>query len=759
RQTGRLLALRVDITSQVARLVASTMRQAPLPLRLAYAATVFRYHEPRAGRQREFEQIGVELIGLDLPEADAEMIAMAVEGCQAAGLPAFQIDVGQVEVVRGLVNALQPPAELRRRLISAIRRKDALELDLLLAEVSADTGLLDAIRALPKLYGRREVLDQAERLALPPASRAALANLAEVVTILENYGLADQVILDLAETHDFEYYSGVVFGAFARGLGYQLASGGRYDHLIGQFGYPCPATGFCFDLERVLAALTAAETLPQASGPDVLLIDFSPDKQAAHRLARLLRDLGFAVGRDIIKRDLAGSLAYARASADWAWRHYDESLAAWRKSFDPGNVFGYRAPGGLLEMASIYASLYEREKNPEYAARARKVLLAYGDYRSEFPEGARKLRFDYEDGVPALPDFFTAMRYIRAYEVLHRLNRLTPAESSLCEALIAGSIGYMLRTQEWGAMNRSALRAENLAWAVRALPVHPQAKVWDMQRKALGDDNWGHWEIEDATIYHGVWLYALLGYAEARRRVDELFRTPTIYYYAQYFLNLLSPAGMIPDFGDAHWEANWTHYLVFFEAAAAQYKNPALKWAAALLARKHVDFNAPTNVGLGYMFMDIVNWGSDAVPVAPPDGLSREVMDDVQGKKIVFRNGWEPSSTYLLWNYRDEGDGGLNFRDYLRDTIPIEEEKVTHGHADENSIPLLMAGRSVLLHDAGYRDYMPSGPYGQFRQDYFHNRLCVRPEKIFMGQKEGEFRYSVRNEVAGQGVLDFLHDS
>jgi len=315
RQTGRLLALRVDITPQVARLVATTLRHAPLPLRLAYAATVFRYHEPRAGRQREFEQIGVELIGLELPEADAEMIAMAVEGCQAVGLDAFQIDVGQVEVVRGLLNTLQPAVELRPRLVSAIRRKDPLELELLLREVPADPGLKDAILALPRLYGGREVLDQAGRLAFPPPSRAALANLAEVVTILENYGLAEHVILDLAETHDFEYYTGVVFGAFARGLGYQLASGGRYDHLIGQFGYPCAATGFTFDLERVMAALTAVEALPQATGPDVLLIDFSPDKRAAHRLARLMRDRGIAVARDIIKRDLAGSLDYARQSA------------------------------------------------------------------------------------------------------------------------------------------------------------------------------------------------------------------------------------------------------------------------------------------------------------------------------------------------------------------------------------------------------------------------------------------------------------
>jgi ATP phosphoribosyltransferase regulatory subunit len=315
RQTGRMLALRVDITPQVARLVATTLRHAPFPLRLAYAATVFRYHEPRAGRQREFRQIGVELIGLDRPEADAEMIAMAVEGCQALGLSAFQIDVGQVEVVRGLLNALQPPPPLRPGLISAIHRKDPLELELILKEIPADPGLRDAIFALPRLYGGREILDQAARLALPPASRAALDNLAEVVTILENYGLAGHVILDLAEAHAFEYYTGVVFGAFARGLGYQMASGGRYDQLLGQFGYPCAATGFSFDLERVMSALEAAQALPEVPGPDVLLIDFSLDKRAAHRLARLLRDHGLSVARDIIKRDLAGSLAYARALA------------------------------------------------------------------------------------------------------------------------------------------------------------------------------------------------------------------------------------------------------------------------------------------------------------------------------------------------------------------------------------------------------------------------------------------------------------
>ncbi len=456
---------------------------------------------------------------------------------------------------------------------------------------------------------------------------------------------------------------------------------------------------------------------------------------------------------------LARYLEFARASADWTWLHYDELVERWKHGFDPDNVFGYRPPGGLLEMAVISGVLFETEKNPKYAQRAKTVLLTYGDYRGAYPESARAGRADYAAGVPALPDFFTVMRYIRAYDILRRGGALSADEDKRIQKVIAHSLDYLLRTQEWGPMNRAALRAESLAWAVRALPDHPRRETWEMQRRALGDDSWGNWQIEDATIYNGVWLYSLLGYAEALDKQAELFRTPEMYYYGQYYVHLLSPAGMVPDFGDAHWEANWAQYLVFFEAAAAAYHDPGLKWAAATIAGKFVDFDNVGNIGLAYMLLDACRWGTDSLRPAIPVSLSTEVMEDVQGKKIVFRNGWDPRSTYLLLNYRDEGDGGLNFRDYLRDTIPVEEEKMTHGHADENSLVLLMSGGSVLLHDGGYRDYMPSGPFGAYRQDYFHNRLCVRPEKIFMGQEKGGSRYSVRDAIPGQSVLDFLHNA
>ena len=454
-------------------------------------------------------------------------------------------------------------------------------------------------------------------------------------------------------------------------------------------------------------------------------------------------------------------LEFARSAADWTWDKYDSLEKAWVKSIDPANVFGYRPPSRYLEAATIYATLFELEGNKKYAERAKTILLKYDDYTKYYPESAAKARPDYSEGVPALPDFFTTMRYIKPFEILKRKGYLTSAETGHMTKVIIHNINYLLLAQEWGAMNRSALRAETLGWAVRALPDIPESESWKSYEHAIGYDNWGHWEIEDAMLYNAVWLYSMIGYADSKQQINELFKTPVMYYYSYYFLNLMSPLGMIPPFGDSRINDNWDRWLVYFETAANIYLNPELKWAASVIANKFIDFNNKAATGLAYELLDCYRLGSDNIDPVIPKNLSQEVMDDVQGKKIVMRNGWDTKSSFLLLNYKDEGDGGLISRNYLRDGIPVEEEKMTHGHADENSIALLMVNGSVLLADGGYRDYMPSGPFGAYRQDYFHNRLVVRPEKIFMGQKQGETRYSTTNmsSVQGQPVLDFVHNA
>src|SRR5712692_2599612 len=137
RESGRLLALRADITPQIARIVATRMREEPKPLRLAYVGNVFRYDEPQVGRYRELYQAGVELVGLPNPEGDAEMIAMTVEGLQALGLTRFQIDVGQAEFFRAIVEDLGADEATARELRSALGKKDQSSLERLVALLRA----------------------------------------------------------------------------------------------------------------------------------------------------------------------------------------------------------------------------------------------------------------------------------------------------------------------------------------------------------------------------------------------------------------------------------------------------------------------------------------------------------------------------------------------------------------------------------------------------------------------------------------------
>jgi ATP phosphoribosyltransferase regulatory subunit len=312
RESGRLLALRADVTPQIARIVATRMRDEPKPLRLAYVTNVFRYDEPHVGRYRELYQAGVELVGLPNPEGDAEMIAMSVEGLRSLGLTEFQIDVGQAEFFRGVVEDLGVDETSAHELRSALSRKDQSALERLVAELRAPAAVTELLLALPTLYGRGDVLDRAERMVKSSRSEAALANLAEVYRLLRAYGLADSVLLDLGEVRGFDYYSGVHFEAYVSGLGAPLVGGGRYDQMLARFGYDCPATGFAVEVGRALLAMDSQGASVSPPGPDFFIIDFTADKTRALTLSRRFRDLGWAVARDIISRPLPESLIYAR---------------------------------------------------------------------------------------------------------------------------------------------------------------------------------------------------------------------------------------------------------------------------------------------------------------------------------------------------------------------------------------------------------------------------------------------------------------
>jgi ATP phosphoribosyltransferase regulatory subunit len=310
--TGRLLVLRSDITPQIARVAATLLNDYPKPLRFCYNSNVFRYIEPQVGRHREVYQAGVELIGLDLPEADVEMIAIAVECLMEVGLADFKIAVSQVEFVRGLLEQLRLPHEAERQVQVALHRKDSSALDALMDECRLERSARDMLLTLPNLFGGAEVFIEARRLVNNPRSEQALTNLQTVYDMLKVYGLEAFVLLDLSEIRGFDYYTGVVFEGFTSNLGYEICGGGRYDHLIGRFGEECPSTGFAIDIEKLQMALERQGSLRSPVQVDFLIMDFKPDKRDALRIAKELRRRGYRVARDIIRRDLAGSLAYAQ---------------------------------------------------------------------------------------------------------------------------------------------------------------------------------------------------------------------------------------------------------------------------------------------------------------------------------------------------------------------------------------------------------------------------------------------------------------
>ena len=401
----------------------------------------------------------------------------------------------------------------------------------------------------------------------------------------------------------------------------------------------------------------------------------------------------------------------------------------WKETFDPTPEWGYGPPGGPPYFARLAGSLYEVTGEEEYAREAIQWLSSHHELKEYFPEEMRGFRPDYQDGIPTLTNFFELPFFIEAYQFIKDSPSLTPSQRRQIETNIAEAANYVFFFPEWGPHNRAMLRAYGLLVAAQAMPGHPDAPRWEKLSRVLVADSWGKWEEEDAQIYHPVWLISLVRYADALGD-PTFYDLPTVRYYFDYFTHLLDPTGMIPDFGDARWHSNWAYYVALLERAATEYDREEYRWAAhRIFKAMRPEEGAAIGIGDGMNLLDAYRWSVEGAAEAPP-AVSEEVMEDLVGKKIVFRDGWDDDANYLLLNYRDEGPYALMARDYLRHTIPVEEEKMHHGHSDENSIVLMMSDGSVLLNDAGYRPEMPSGPSGEYRADYFHNRLVWRNGKL-----------------------------
>lgn len=286
---GRLLALRPDVTTAVARVVAQRYREASAALRLAYFAPIFREEASMRGSEREYDQAGVELIGDPSLRADAEVIALLADALAGCGLLAAEIDIGHVGYFGGFIAELVPAA---RESVAALARSGDLVAAVRLAR---DSGLSPArTAALERGLRFRSGELGAARADAPAPSLKALDALETLGPLLEAAGVGAAIRYDLGFIPALPYYSGIVFQVTAPGLGFAIAAGGRYDGLLARFGADRPATGFGIAVPHLHQAVIAAGWQPQAGAPLLVLAPATSD-EATLAAAAALRALGVAV--------------------------------------------------------------------------------------------------------------------------------------------------------------------------------------------------------------------------------------------------------------------------------------------------------------------------------------------------------------------------------------------------------------------------------------------------------------------------------
>jgi len=331
-QKGRMLSLRADFTPQVARMAATKLFDQPMPLRCFYVGSLFRHEEPQAGRKREFTQAGIELIGADTAEADAEVVALSIAALKALGLHSFQVNLGQMAFFRTLITGL--PVEDLAPIRDAIDHKNHARLTAALGQAGVTGRRYELLSRMPNLIGGLEVLEEArglgEGLAEGERAVAALERLAQAYRLLQSYEVADRVILDLSEVRGMDYYTGITFRGVAPGLGWPVTSGGRYDDLISQFGRPLAAVGFGLGIERALLIQSRQGRAAPSLNPFLLM--HCCDHHSCLALVRDLRNQGCYVEVDVLGLDPASLIEQARLRgirrvlhcAEGQWRLWEE---------------------------------------------------------------------------------------------------------------------------------------------------------------------------------------------------------------------------------------------------------------------------------------------------------------------------------------------------------------------------------------------------------------------------------------------------
>lgn len=248
-ESGEIVALRPDMTPQVARLVAMRLVDGPFPARLSYRGSVLRRRHERARHDQEVLQAGIELIGAHGLAADREVLRATTTAVRQAGLTHFVLDLGHGAISAALLTGL--PSDLRSELLEALSLKDQAELVKRAEAANLDREQVKRLAALVELHGSSDVFERARRALGEAVPSLILNQLETLYQVIEAEGLASQIVVDLGETHAIPYYTGMMFQILAEGPGQAVASGGRYDGLLARFALQVPAAGAAIHVDHL----------------------------------------------------------------------------------------------------------------------------------------------------------------------------------------------------------------------------------------------------------------------------------------------------------------------------------------------------------------------------------------------------------------------------------------------------------------------------------------------------------------------------
>ena len=300
---GNTLVLRPDFTPSVSRACATYFNPEHQVITLSYTGNTFINNSSYQGRLKETTQMGVERIGDDSAEADAELLAMTVECLLKAGLKEFQVSVGQVDYFKSLLQDANLDIEEEENLRSLISQKNYFGVEDLVRSQNIPESLEKAFLELPHLFGSSEVLQKARSLTDNICAIKAVERLEEIYEILKIYGYEKYVSFDFGMLSKFQYYTGIIFQAYTYGTGEPVVKGGRYNNLLKHFGKPAASIGFGITVDNLIMALSRQKiSLPEKKSP-VILTYTEANRREAILEAQKLRNEGTAVALRREKED------------------------------------------------------------------------------------------------------------------------------------------------------------------------------------------------------------------------------------------------------------------------------------------------------------------------------------------------------------------------------------------------------------------------------------------------------------------------